>query len=374
MLDSFRLRCAFGFALLVGCVEASSVPGSSDTGGTAANGGQLCQAALGDLCERAECPTWDETVAAASNAGRSRDCEEPFERIYSAPCGNLGYVAQETALYARYLYFDEVGTFVAANFFTDSPNFCDDTSFEIWYGPIPDCERDTSDIWESFCKGSGFEHCSVVAECGDISESECLARYDVLECWAQWEKYVGCFSDGNTCERCAFELEHWDRCRDSDRPLGACATSGNTAVYAELDYIDDRGVPSTGTDAASAIGNDCLLGSSVSVPPVEGCADEAQNVVWCFPNCPTGPVDALASCVAVCTQDTIGTITGGGMLSESCVECYGAAVACGAEFCTDLCIADITAQACIDCRCTSSGDYGCTPEFVQCSGIPTDDC
>jgi hypothetical protein len=80
-------------------------------------------------------------------------------------------------------------------------------------------------------------------------------------------------------------------------------------------------------------------------------------------------VQILATCVEDCTQGTIEQITGS-TLSEECMGCYGATVSCGVAFCTKECVADTTAQVCIDCRCTS----GCTENFVICSGIPSDDC
>ena len=150
---------------------------------------------------------------------------------------------------------------------------------------------------------------------------------------------------------------------------GKCTTAENEAVYAELEYTNGKGEMSSGTDASSAIGSECVRGSVSSVPPVGGCGTETFAVIACFPNCPDPVVQALADCVAQCTGDTIEDITGM-RLSEDCLECTGATVACGAVFCTSQCVADTTAQICIDCRC----DNDCTPEFVICSGIPSDDC
>jgi hypothetical protein len=150
---------------------------------------------------------------------------------------------------------------------------------------------------------------------------------------------------------------------------GACTDEANQAVYAELEFVNSKGQASSGTAAASAIGSECVRGSSSSVPPVTGCGPQTLDVVACFPNCPQPTIDALATCVEECTAGTIEEITGS-TLSEACVECYGATVACGAAFCTGQCVADTTAQICIDCRC----DNDCTPNFVICSGIPSTDC
>jgi hypothetical protein len=154
---------------------------------------------------------------------------------------------------------------------------------------------------------------------------------------------------------------------------GACINEDDGAVYAELEFTNGNGEMTTGTDAASAIGSECVRGSTESTPPVTGCGTETLNVVACFPSCPPATVDALATCVEGCIQDTISTITGS-TLTEDCITCYGATVACGAAFCTDLCVVDTTSPECIGCRCTMGGTNGCTPDFVDCSGIPSDDC
>ena len=162
---------------------------------------------------------------------------------------------------------------------------------------------------------------------------------------------------------------------DGDATVGECINEDDAAVYAEVDYTNDRGEMTSGTDAVSAIGSDCVRGSDSSIPQVGGCGSETIQVVACFPNCPEATITTLAVCVEECIQGTIDTITGGGQLSDECIACYGATVACGAAFCTDRCAIDTTAPDCIDCRCTLGGDgLGCTPEFVECSGIPSDDC
>ena len=120
----------------------------------------------------------------------------------------------------------------------------------------------------------------------------------------------------------------------------------------------------TGTEAASAIGSDCIFGTETSDPVLDGCGAEAFEVISCFPICDQPTIDALATCVATCTQDATG-------LSSECVACTGDTVACGAAFCTAECVADTNAPVCIACRC----DNGCTPNFDDCSGLPPDgDC
>jgi hypothetical protein len=151
---------------------------------------------------------------------------------------------------------------------------------------------------------------------------------------------------------------------------GACTTEENLAVYADLVYKDCDGVTHTGDDASSAIGSDCIFGCDISEPPLEGCGNQAAAVIGCFPNCPQGTIDAAATCVALCTQTATAEIAPPG-LSDECVACTGDTVACGAAFCTNLCVADTNDPNCIACRC----DNGCTPTFDTCSGLPSDgDC
>lgn len=65
---------------------------------------------------------------------------------------------------------------MAVERYGDAPEYCNETWFNLWYGPIPDCTRDPWNIWENFCKEAGYEHCSSVAECAAISES-CAEKY-----------------------------------------------------------------------------------------------------------------------------------------------------------------------------------------------------
>jgi len=141
---------------------------------------------------------------------------------------------------------------------------------------------------------------------------------------------------------------------------GACINDADQAVYANLTYTDEDGNTFTGTEASAAIGSDCIFGTDTSDPVLPGCGDEAFAVVSCFPNCDPAITQALADCVAQCTQDATG-------LSEECVGCTGDTVACGAAFCTSQCVSDTNAPICIECRC----DNGCTPDFDVCTGLPS---
>jgi hypothetical protein len=145
---------------------------------------------------------------------------------------------------------------------------------------------------------------------------------------------------------------------------GACTNAEDAAVYEDLTYTDDAGNDFEGTDAASAIGSDCIFGQTQSEPLLEGCNDQARTILSCF-NLPDGCDDddilALADCVAQCTQDATG-------LSEECMACTGDTVACGAAFCTGECVNGTDLPECIACRCNN----GCIQEFDACSGLPSD--
>ena len=158
---------------------------------------------------------------------------------------------------------------------------------------------------------------------------------------------------------------------------GACTTDENLAVYADLVYKDCDGVTHTGDDASSAIGSDCIQGTANPVtcpagsePSLEGCGALAGEVLGCFPTCPQETIDAAAACVADCVQTATEEAAPPG-LSDDCVACTGETVACGAAFCTTVCIADSNAPECSQCRCEND----CIQSFATCSGLPSDgDC
>lgn len=141
---------------------------------------------------------------------------------------------------------------------------------------------------------------------------------------------------------------------------GACESAANVAVYENLAYTDEDGKMFTGRDAASAIGIDCMFGAETSEPPLEGCTTEVLAVLNCFPNCADEVIPPLATCVAGCTEDATG-------LSTECSKCTGDATACLLGFCTNLCLDDTNAPACIECRCNNN----CFQSFDACSGLPS---
>jgi hypothetical protein len=219
-LFGFMCVLALGVMPMVGCNDSEGAGGSGGDGGTG-GGVEPCHFPLSDLCEPSDCPTWDQAIAKAEAQARE-GCVSFGRSIYSGACGDIRYVANY-GLYGSTEYFDAVGALVAAERYDDVPSFCDETSFNIWYGPIPDCEQDRDHILENLCKEAGFEYCASVAECGAIGESECLARYNNLQCSWRWNTYVDCFRVGAACESCAEEhLADWEACNEE-----SLATSGS---------------------------------------------------------------------------------------------------------------------------------------------------
>jgi hypothetical protein len=66
-------------------------------------------------------------------------------------------------------------------------------------------------------QNTGVRFCSFVEECGEVSESECLARYDDPKCWREWDRHVGCHNpnaEGNRCDMCVETLAQWEACQN----------------------------------------------------------------------------------------------------------------------------------------------------------------
>jgi hypothetical protein len=108
-----------------------------------------CQAPLSDYCEGSDCPTWDEAVADAEEFARE-NCAES-KRAWVGLCGELRHVGRVTGIgTAAIQYFDDSGGLVAVQVQTDTPSYCRDTSFNLWYGQILDCELvQTQDLCEA---------------------------------------------------------------------------------------------------------------------------------------------------------------------------------------------------------------------------------
>ena len=148
---------------------------------------------------------------------------------------------------------------------------------------------------------------------------------------------------------------------------GACTGEADAAVYECLEFTDSDGQMHTGTDAATAISHECIYGSMDSIPPVEGCPTETLDVLACYPQCPEETIQALSDCVSGCTQETTEALCPPG-LSDGCVACSGDSAACTMAFCAPQCVADMTSEVCVECRC----DNSCSETFETCSGLPSE--
>ena len=192
-------------------VESGFLPPScayacaGDAGDAGYVGPGVCQVPLAAYCEGSSCPTWDDAVTAAEEAGRETT---DYCGVVGGECGDLRYIGRYS-LWGYEEFFDASGALVARRVYNDVPGYCYDTAFDKWYGEPPNCEQEPS---HNYCKGYGPEYCASVEACGMITEAECLARYDDPTCWARWDSYVYCFSRDGTCESCADRLPEWEMC------------------------------------------------------------------------------------------------------------------------------------------------------------------
>jgi len=126
---------ALGMLLLMGCIERSS------------DGTDRCQAPLSDYCSGSACPTWDEAIADAREFAAG-NCNGDWSAS-SGRCGEYLYVLKVTGIgTSTTQYFNASGVLVALKEETDTPSYCNETSFDLWYGPILDCELEQG---ENFC-------------------------------------------------------------------------------------------------------------------------------------------------------------------------------------------------------------------------------
>ena len=147
----------------------------------------------------------------------------------------------------------------------------------------------------------------------------------------------------------ALAVGTWGCTEDSGGAGGACTNAEDAAVYSELEYTDDDGEMTTGTDAAAAMAGECPFG------PPPRCAAELAEVI--SDNNPENNA-ALSDCVVAC-------MSGQTDLSSDCLGCYGDVVTCASENCVAECGGGV-GDDCVTCLL----DAGCTPAFNECSGIP----
>jgi hypothetical protein len=79
--------------------------------------------------------------------------------------------------------------------------------------------------------------------------------------------------------------------------------------------------------------------------------------------------DALITCAVDCTNSATDSA-----VSEECTSCFIQSAECALNNCLSRCIADPSAQQCIDCRCAkegsgNSGNVNCEAQFAACSGV-----
>ena len=109
--------------------------------------GDPCQAPLSSYCSGSDCPNRDEAVADAMEFAAG-NCNVDLS-VSSGQCGEYVYVLKVIGIGSSITqYFDVSGVLVAVRKQSDTPNSCNDSSFEFWYGPTLDCELE---LVENFC-------------------------------------------------------------------------------------------------------------------------------------------------------------------------------------------------------------------------------
>jgi hypothetical protein len=101
-----------------------------------------CEAPLSELCERSDCPSWDDAVASTS-------CTPTFFLVDVGRCGDFRYIGTYWGYDDAIDYFDASGTMVAGSQCTDTPSMAcspGHSAFCIHSGPVPDCERQREEI------------------------------------------------------------------------------------------------------------------------------------------------------------------------------------------------------------------------------------
>lgn len=144
---------------------------------------------------------------------------------------------------------------------------------------------------------------------------------------------------------------------DSASP-GAAGASGASATqcvgtYASLSATQFNAQTSSGkacsSDAASICSNDVttLVGTCGKTCYLQAAQDD----------------ESQAACVAPCIQQAV---TSPKALSDSCIDCYVADVACARDLCLAQCGFTPNSPDCAQCR----ADNHCASAFYACSGLP----
>ncbi len=112
-----------------------------------------CEAPLSVYCAGSECPTWDDAIGDLSSCNPYITDAVDFDiwRAEVGRCGDLRYIQASGEGDGATWYFDASGALVAHSAGTDCP--CVECSsgrfaFAIYYGPVPNCEREfLDDAW-----------------------------------------------------------------------------------------------------------------------------------------------------------------------------------------------------------------------------------
>ena len=108
--------------------------------------------------------------------------------------------------------------------------------------------------------------------------------------------------------------------------------------------------------------------------PDKGCSSQSDMTSACANNmplivgtCGKGCLNMAdeQQCIADCIQSAL-TDAHSAELSDACLTCYGADVACAKENCLAACGLNPTSQTCATCR----AEKGCADAFYECSGLP----
>jgi hypothetical protein len=161
-------------------------------------------------------------------------------------------------------------------------------------------------------------------------------------------------------------------CDDDSPPKRDAAPEVRPETGSEVG--SEGGVPGmcVGTFAAT---NRTALGAVVATKPQAQCKAAAdldlicrediggrfrrEFAVACLPTLMGGPANVIL-CINELAKREYPT------LSDACLGCYSASVACTLQNCLASCSVDATSAACISCQTTN----GCLSTFFTCSGLP----
>ena len=124
-----------------------------------------CVAPLSDYCAGSECPTYSEAVAEA-------ECDGYWE---VGTCGDFLHVWHRWGFGDHSVeYFDASGALVASEVWADYNAYCDGTSFSIFFGPVPDCQREATLLRPEDCYQAN-SYCA--SNCPLQDREECVQQY-----------------------------------------------------------------------------------------------------------------------------------------------------------------------------------------------------